>query len=245
VENVERLGARVDDIELLLFQDESEVDLPDRDEIAALVRLKEEHDLSFTVHTPLGVQLASPEPDIRRKSIERILRVVGLCEPLEPFAYIVHVYLGAQENDPHRPVAGQSWKRWARDGLCRLAAATGTPEKVCVESLDYDLAVLEDLLDEFGLSVALDVGHLVRDGRDTRASILRWLPKTRVVHWHGTDPSGRDHRGLEHFPPAQGRWLLQTLQTRGFGGVLTIEVFRSDDWESSLRVLGQLSKEIR
>jgi sugar phosphate isomerase/epimerase len=113
-----------------------------------------------------------------------------------------------------------------------------------VESLDYDLLVLEDLFDELGLSVALDVGHLVRDGRDMRGSILRWLPTTRVVHWHGTDPSGRDHRSLEHFPPAQGRWLLQTLKHRGFGGVLTLEVFRPDDWESSLRVLQEWSGEL-
>lgn len=237
VENVERLGPHVEDVELLFFQGESDADLPSRHEIAALGRLKNEHELSYTVHTPITAQLASSERSVRRESVEQILRVVRLCEPLDPFAYVVHVYYGSQENDPTPPGDVRAWTDWARDGLARLAEATGRPERLCVETLDYDLALLEDTLDELGVSVALDVGHLTRDGRDTSAAVVRFLEKTRVVQWHGTDPTGRDHRGLEYTPPAEGRQLLRTLKDRGFNGVLTLEVFRADDWHSSLRVL--------
>jgi sugar phosphate isomerase/epimerase len=243
-ENVERLGATVEDVELLFFEGESDADLPSHDEIVALGRLKEEHGLSYTVHTPLHAQLASPDRDLRVESVKQILRVVRLCEPLEPFAYVVHVYFGAQENDPSPPADLEAWKSWARDGLGMLVDATGIPERLCAESLDYDLVLLEDVLDEFGLSVALDVGHMARDGREISADLVRFLARTRVVHWHGTDRSGRDHRSLEHFPLAQGRRLLQILKDRRFDGVLTLEVFRPDDWESSRRVVRELLGEL-
>jgi sugar phosphate isomerase/epimerase len=113
-----------------------------------------------------------------------------------------------------------------------------------VEQLDYDLEWLWPVIERYGLSIALDVGHLQRDGRDLRQQVRRYLPHTRIVQWHGTEPGGRDHRSLAHFPRLEARWLLETLLAADYAGTLTLEVFRSDDFEASLRLLHELLAEI-
>jgi hypothetical protein len=56
--NVEYLGPIVDDVELVLFEtDEYGSNLPGPAEIARLLELAAEHDLSYTVHLPLDLRL--------------------------------------------------------------------------------------------------------------------------------------------------------------------------------------------
>ena len=90
------------------------------------------------------------------------------------------------------------------------------------------------------LSVSLDVGHLLRDGRSLRAAVDEWLPRARILQLHGTRPDGRDHKSLTCAPRAEVEWLLRTLDERQFDGVLTLEVFDADDLESSLAVVRSL-----
>jgi sugar phosphate isomerase/epimerase len=113
-----------------------------------------------------------------------------------------------------------------------------------VELLDYDYQCIEPVVRELGLSVALDVGHLVRDGLDELGALARLLPLTRIVQWHGTDPNDRDHRSLEHYPRTRALGLLAALRAADYRGVLTLEVFRAADLESSRRVLASLLAEL-
>jgi hypothetical protein len=64
------------------------------------------------------------------------------------------------------------------------------------------------------------------------------------VQWHGTDASGRDHRSLEHYPSDRGLALLALLRDQDYGGVLTLEVFRAADLESSRDRLDQWLSEL-
>lgn len=236
--NVLRLAGRVDDVEILVFEPE----WPESEEMAALARVKREAGLTYTLHTPLGLSLASESEARRRTSVDVLRRVIEGTAPLEPDAYVVHVYLGDREGDPPpRDLGG--WRRRARTSLEAVLEAGVASAAVCVETLDYDFRLLEPVVEELGLSVALDLGHHYRDGRATREALARVLPRARIVQWHGVDASGRDHRSLVHVPRREARAVLDLLLAESFGGVLTLEVFREEDFEESLALLSDLLAE--
>ena len=235
VANVERLAGRVDDVEILLFEHGGG---PDAAEIAALAAWKPRAGLTYTVHTPLDASLASEHAALRAQAIERVWAAIELARPLAPEGYIVHVYLGDREGDA-MPIDRVAWQRRAAASLEAIIARGVAPAELCIETLDYDFSYIEPVVDELGLSVALDLGHADRDGRDERALIARNLHRTRAIQWHGVEPAGRDHRSLRHYPAAKARWLIDVLCER-YRGVLTLEVFREADFEESLALVHAL-----
>ncbi len=243
VDNVRRLGPEFDDLELLFFEDGADA-FPSAEECRALGDEKRRHGLTYSLHTPLGASLASLDEGRRLAGVASVLRALDVASGLDPENVVVHVYHGDEERDPNRPGDLALWRERARNSL-RAILAHGVPaERLCVELLDYDYALIEPVVRALGLSVALDVGHLVRDGLDELAVLRRLLPITRIVQWHGTDPTGRDHRSLAFYPRERGRALLAALREGGFQGVLTLEVFRAEDLASSRAVLAELLGEL-
>ncbi len=238
--NVERLAGRVDDVEILLFE---LGDRPDAAELAALAAWKRRADLTYTVHTPLDVSLASENAELRARSIERVCAAIELARPLAPEGYIVHVYLGDCERDTE-PTDRAAWRRRAQASLEAIILRGVPAAELCIETLDYDFAYLEPVVTELGLSVAIDLGHLDRDAREEQALLDNNLHRTRAIQWHGVDPAGRDHRSLVHYPAAKARWVLDVLQER-YRGVVTLEVFREGDFEESLALIHDLLAERR
>lgn len=229
--NVRRLAGRVRDVELLCFEDGG---LPDAQEMAGLIDEKRGADLSYTVHTPLRANLASESSTRRSAGIEQVMRVVDHMLAVDPFAYIVHVYCGDEEGGP-RPSDLDAWRQRAFESLQSLISRGLPKDRLCVESLDYDLALIAPVVSALGLSYALDVGHMHRDGRSLLSALNKYLPQTRVIQWHGT--AERDHRSLAHYPETDALTLLRTLHTEQYTGVLTLEVFRESDFEESLALV--------
>ena len=241
--NVERLAPHFDDIEILLFEAESPSSFPTAEECRALARCKREHNLSYSVHTPLAASLASEDPARRAAGVRCITDCIQAAATLDPDAFVLHVYLGDGEHDRHAPTDLDAWRGRAADSLEKLLSSGIAPRQLCVESLDYDFSLIEPVLEALDLSVALDVGHLVRDGRDELSTLRRLRERTRIIQWHGTEPGARDHRSLRHYPPARGRALLKALIDDDYTGVLTLEVFRERDLlESSALVVGWLQE---
>jgi sugar phosphate isomerase/epimerase len=226
-ENVERLAGSFQDIELLLFDAEA---LPDRAELEALATLKHRTTLSYTVHTPLDVDLSSADENTRRASVERVLRAIDLTRGLSPLGWTVHV---VETPNPQT----------ARRSLVEILERGVAAEQLCVETLDYDIAPLVPVIDELGLSVTLDVGHHQRDGRSVAESLDLIGDRVRIIHWHGVTPDGRDHRSLRHYPRDEALGLVRALLARRFDGVLTLEVFNRDDLDESRAILDQLLAE--
>jgi sugar phosphate isomerase/epimerase len=235
--NVEKLAPLVDDVELLLF--DVERDVPGAEDVSQLVRLKHEHSLSYTLHTPLDASLASADEARRARGVDKVRRAIDWARPLEPLGHTVHVYLGDGERDAAPPADLDAWRDRARRSLETLLADLPS-RALCVECIDYDFALIAPVVRALDLSVALDVGHLLRDGRGLRAAVDEWLPRTRIVQLHGTRPDGRDHKSLTFAPRAELEWLFGTLTARQFGGVLTLEVFDAADLESSLALVAAL-----
>jgi len=235
--NVEKLAPLVDDVELLMF--DVERDVPSAEDVSQMVRLKHEHTLSYTLHTPLDASLASADETRRARGIDKVRRAIDWARPLAPLAHTVHVYLGDGERDGAPPSDLDAWRDRARRSLEAILADV-PPRAIAVECIDYDFALIAPVVRALDLSVALDVGHLMRDGRALRPMVDEWLPRARVLQLHGTRPDGRDHKSLTHAPRSDVEWLLRTLVERQFGGVLTLELFDPADLESSLALVRSL-----
>lgn len=231
--NVERLRGRVDDVEILLFDLDDPRGLPEPGELESLPG----GGLTFTVHTPLAASLASADEERRRRGVALCERAIAMTAELEPLAYTVHVYLGDREGD-QRPADLAAWRRQAARSLEALLLRGLVPGRLCVECLDYDFALIDPVVQDLGLGVALDLGHVARDGGDPLAALARYLDRARVVQWHGVEPGGRDHRSLVHFGQDRARAVLDALS--GWDGVLTLEVFRERDFEESLALVRRL-----
>lgn len=241
--NVERLATRVDDVEILFFEGEDISSLPSESEMHAIAALRAQHGLTLSLHTPLNASLASASDFERQLGVSRVLRAIEAAEPMDPDNYVVHVYLGDREGDAP-PSDLNAWRDRAERSIYTLLAAGVPRDRMCIEQLDYDLRLLEPVIEAFDLPVALDVGHLQRDARDLHGLLEHWLPRTRLIQWHGTDDTGRDHRGLDWFPEADARRMLQTLVQARYRGVLTLEVFREQDFEHSLKLLDSWTAEL-
>jgi sugar phosphate isomerase/epimerase len=235
--NVEKLAPLVDDVELLLF--DVEQDVPGAEDVAQMVRLKHEHALSYTLHTPLDASLASADEARRRAGVDKVRRAIDWARPLQPLAHTVHVYLGDAERDPAPPRDLDAWRERARRSLETIVRDV-PPAAVCVECIDYDFSLIAPVVRALDLSVALDVGHALRDGLTLAPLVDEWLPRARVLQLHGTRPDGRDHKSLAYAPRAEIEQLLRTLAARQFGGVLTLEVFDPSDLEESLALVRSL-----
>lgn len=242
-DNVELLGGLVSDVEILFFQAEQPSQLPDAAECARLAALRRAHGLTYSLHTPLAASLASADEQRRRCSVRLVQRAIDAARPFAPELFIVHVYLGDREQDPQRPRDIGAWQARARRSLQALLHGGVQREQLCVELIDYDYGLIEPVIAELGLRVALDVGHLERDGLDVLAWLERLLPRTAVLQWHGTDARGRDHRSLCHHHRPRALALLRALLAHDYRGVLTLEVFSADELHESLALVrGWLSE---
>lgn len=241
LENARRLAGRVRDVEILLFEPPTAETAPSAREIRELAALVRSDGLTYCVHAPI-VPLAAEDEARRCAAVEAVRRAMEITAPLAPHAVVLHV---ERDGSPgvHEAADLAAWRARAERSLRELLARGAAPSALAVETLDYDFALVEPVVEALGLSVALDVGHLARDGVPMGPVLAQNLFRARVVHWHGTDPSGRDHRSLRHFPRGPAVELVRTLARTGWAGVVTLEVFRESDLDDSLAVLAEIEGE--
>ncbi len=238
VPNVEFLASRVDDIELVLFESDEVSDLPGEQAIQTLKQVAATNGLTYTVHLPLDIQLGASDEAERRSSVGKCLRTIERVAPLAPLAHIVHFDQGEPGD-----VASSDAARW----LASLAASVSEfidagvdPKSLCVETLDYPFGLVDGLVFEHGLSICLDVGHVLALDGPLESYLDRYLGRSRVVHLHGATKSG-DHRDISAMETDQLRMLLSRLCSETIPErVVTLEVFNQRDFEMSLEVLEKL-----
>lgn len=229
VTNARFLADRVQDIELVLFQvDEEGGNLPGEAEVEQLVSLADGHDLSYTVHLPLDLKLGDQGLEASR-SLRTAQMVIERTRPLEPWAYVLH--LDGRSVEDYR-----SWVDQASRALEFAAGWAGDPSRLAVENLEgYPLDFIEPVVERVPVSRCVDIGHLWLDGHDPVPYLQAALPRTRVIHLHGVGT--RDHQSLAYADQAQLAGVLAVLRDHEYAGVLTLEVFGREDFESSLSSL--------
>jgi adenosylcobalamin phosphodiesterase len=219
ITNVRRLAGKVQDVELVIFElDESLTGLPDDDTIAELNSLGAEHDMTYTVHLPLGLRLADEQ-----QSVAKAVQVIRSTERLQPHGFIVHLDGNAQMS----PDELKRWRDYSLRSLEIICGEVQQPGQICVENLeDQSPAMLDSILDAMPVSCCIDVGHLWKQELDPIPLLDRWLSRARVVHIHGVGE--RDHKRLSLMSAAKLDPVVASLH-RGFQGVLTFEVFSERD----------------
>jgi sugar phosphate isomerase/epimerase len=118
--------------------------------------------------------------------------------------------------------------------LGKIVGAGVAPGLISVETLDYPLETLKDLIGAFGLGVCLDVGHLILHGRDVEKTFAEFKDKAAIIHLHGVR-DGKDHLGLDQLPHDLEAPLTRILPT--FKGVVSLEVFSFNHLSASLNWL--------
>ena len=236
VPNVTFLADKVDDVELVLFESGEISNLPGEEVIETLAALAEAHELTYTVHLPLDIDLGSREATLRQRSVEKCRKVVHLTEPLRPFAYLLHLPGRRDGRVPADDLT--SWTAALEESIQQLLDHGPVPEALCVETLAYPYEHVWGLVQRHGLAVCLDIGHILLGGYELAAYLDAYLPRCRVVHLHGIR-EGKDHCDISELPHDSLTRILGDLHATAAqqARVLTLEVFDQRDFDSSLEVL--------
>lgn len=232
-ENIERLaGSRcVDEVEVVLFEG-ADASLPSEKEVRAMAAAAARAALRLHVHLPLDMRLGHPDPVRRGDALRTLTRVMRRVEPLCPDFFVLHLeWDGPAEPDDD---AVRRWQRRTADTLEAAEARGVDLRRCCVETLLYPPLWVDSLRREFGMPLCLDVGHLLLTGDDPTAFFREHFGQVRTVHLYGPKPGGR-HGSLDGLAEPLLTSLVGLL--RDFRGVVSLEVFRLADLESSLVTL--------
>jgi sugar phosphate isomerase/epimerase len=233
--NVHHLAPIVDDIELL-FTEPSDDALPDLAAMREIRRIADLFSLSLTVHLPYDRDIGASDHTVREDALSEMIHVIEKSRILNPSAWILHPFCEWQHFGPDGPPG--DWMDRFASSIDLLLGRGIPPESLCLENLRPDFSPLEGLVEEKGLSVCLDVGHMVIYGHDLSEFLNRYGKRIRVLHLHGIK-DGRDHCSLA----CLARPVLETLMAfLGDGGtqrIVTLEVFGQADLDESLQVMSR------
>lgn len=239
--NLHYLKHRVDSIELLLFESDTESNYPPAGTVRELKETAADCDLVFTVHLPANQPLGSRDRATRQAAVGTILRAIEAVRPLDPHTLELHLEPDTQgESAPSRDLP--AWQAACIDSLEALKAGGVDPARVGIETLEYDFDCALPVIEATGFGICMDIGHVWYNGFDEAAFLAGILPRARSFHLHGFD-SERDHKGLHHMPREQVARFIRAVagQPDAADRVVTLEVFSASDFHHSLEVLDGLS----
>jgi sugar phosphate isomerase/epimerase len=241
--NARYLADKVHDIQLVLFElDDAQSNLPDSAQILQLKSLAADYDLSFTVHLPLDLKLADSGNAVDI-SIQKARRVIETTRELHPLAYIVHLD-GKTERSSINPDVLGKWQKQAVLSLRQVAEFCGDIRLLAVENLEsYPLDFNDMVINAAGSSRCIDIGHLWLDGHDPLNFFPGRIEQTTAMHLHGIND--RDHQSLAYMPHEKIDQLFRYLLESNYTGVLTLEIFSEEDFNSSMQCVNDSLKRIR
>jgi len=106
-----------------------------------------------------------------------------------------------------------------------------------LETLDYPFEIIERLVFEKGLSVCLDIGHLVLHNRPVKETVRRYWNYCRVIHLHGVS-GAKDHCDISKLDVKLLHFIFSLLnEPLEPDRVVTLEVFNEIDLKKSFSVL--------
>lgn len=236
IPNVKLLGPWLDEIELLFFESNSIDDFPSTEQIKELLRLAGEHQISYNVHMPLDIAPGHPDATIRRRSVQIIKRIFDLTSPLSPTTFTVHLPFHGDARST-KDIAG--WRERIHLSLEQIIQSGIPAGIVSIETLNYPIRWIEDIIREMHFSVCMDVGHLLVHDFDLSAFYRRYQKEITIIHLHGVS-GGRDHVALDQLATNDSALIMSVLKQ--FRGSVSLEVFSFDHLNRSLSHLEKLWK---
>ncbi len=230
IPNVRLLGPFLDEIELLCFESHPS-SLPSPMTIRELASLAKEFRFTYNVHLPSDLDPGSPEHREQNRFVDGILQVMDLTLPIAPTTYILHLpYNQARIGS----VCDKAWQSRISGCLGRLKDAGVQGTALCIESLNYPLEWIEQMLREYDLRVCLDMGHLIVNHENIETIYRRFAGLTKMIHLHGVH-NEKDHLALNVLDQHRIDGIFSLL--RQFTGTVSIEVFSYHHLLTSLAVL--------
>jgi sugar phosphate isomerase/epimerase len=215
-------------------------------------------DLGFicTVHLPfMWTDCSSLNESIRQSSVESIRLAVELTEPIMVDAYVLHLWGSTtvqiatvlkeslQKQMILEAIISQSER--SLEEICKLII----PLNLCVENLEFpSFDFIMPLIDQYGTSICLDVGHLAWQGGGEISFFDRHQNRIREIHLHDATiiRSGGFSHTIDHLPLGKGqidyRAFLQRIDEVGFRDVLILENNTRTDLEMSIARVGDYLK---
>jgi sugar phosphate isomerase/epimerase len=231
IPNVKMLGPYLDEIELLFFESRYAGALPAGSVITDLDRLAAEFDLSYNAHLPTDVSISAPDPAGQKEAVATMIRAIELVQPLDPSALILHVPYDGESFNEHDKI---NWQDRVYQNLVKILSAVENNKIIAIETLDYPMELLEEIIIELDLSICLDLGHLMVYDYDVLEVFNKFAFKTSTLHVHGVENSS-DHMTLEKLSDNVFESVRQVLNQ--FTGVVSLEVFSFENLDSSLKYL--------
>lgn len=245
--NVYTLSSMVDNVEVVLFHTPALNNFPSRQTVGELFEISRKTGISYTVHLPTSLDIASPDAGLRAGSTRQAIGLINLCSGLSPRHFILHIpyvtpTLVYEPGQYFKAIADSAWRPWlkrAGESLVEIAAATGNRAPLLIENINYSLTYVEPLIQEGLCHVCLDVGHLLLGEENVTREILRYSRATREIHLHGVT-GYTDHCSLSVLSLDRLSSWLKLLADLTFSGILNLEVFTPSDLKSSMELLDRL-----
>ena len=167
-------------------------------------------------------------PAGREGAVSTLMHIIERMAPLAPVSHTLHVpYPNTISNDNHL----RNWQDVVYRNLRKILDSGFPADKIAIETLEYPLEKLAQIIEELGLSICLDAGHLMLHGYDIARFFRKYGTKVSIIHLHGVR-NNRDHMALDLLPADTMQLILENLQT--FTASLSLEVFSFRHLETSL-----------
>ena len=246
LENVQQLASMVDHVEIVLFYTPTLHNFPSPGEVKALKKLGVDKGVSFSVHLPTYLEIASQDRQKREKSIQLAIDLINIMAELSPIHHILHI---PYTTPTLTPVPGlyftgehrnkfMDWTQRAMESLETICLRVGQGNKILVENINYSPIFLECFLKPGSCEFCLDLGHLLL-GRENVVEVAKqFMPVTSEVHLHGVR-GFQEHLSLAVLPETQVSEWTRLLAAASFSGVVNLEVFSEEDLDTSMDMLNQ------
>ncbi len=244
VQNVESLSRFMDHVEIIIFDTPECHNIPTNHDITRLKEIKSKKNISFSVHLPASLEIASPDGTKKNAAVALASKIVHLCEEISPDYYILHIPVTAPTltaglskylKNKNRPEF-EGWLDRAATGLEKIQAETKLRTRLLVENINYSPKFLMPLWQQGLCGFCLDIGHLLLGNESVLENLDSHLPVIKDIHLHGVVDQ-REHLALDVLPEDRVKSWIDKLNTSKYTGIVNLEVFSPEDLEISLAVI--------
>lgn len=212
-------------------------------DIENLLKIKEEHNITYSVHLPLwSIELSSPNRYIRKGSTDCLINAVKIVEPLDPEVYVLHA-TGALAAKFTRIEIPEQYKKIVMNiftdngvsAINRMIKETNLdPNKLALETIEFPL---ENTLDQIkkvkGAKLCIDTGHVLAKypgDYDLFELTKKYIDITSEFHLHDgyNFPNRIKGKKIEdHIALGEGQLpikFLKLLYEKNFRGPIVFEL---------------------
>ena len=247
LENGHLLAGMVDHVEIVLFYTPTLHNFPSVNEVKALKKLGADEDVSFSVHLPAFLEIASRNRQKRERSVQMVIDLINFMDELNPLYHILHIpftpptlmpvpgrYLTIEHQDKFI-----DWTRRATESLETIQSRIDQKNEILVENINYSPIFLESFWKSGLCGFCLDMGHLML-GRESVSGVAhQFMSVIREIHLHGVKGHA-EHLSLAVLPETRVSKWVKLLVDASYEGVVNLEVFSEQCLETSVSMLNKL-----